>query len=63
MYILESELKVRVEGQEPMRFTPGQALIEPQNPNMQAFNVADGYSRVLVVYLGAEEAQNMVATQ
>lgn len=63
VYILEGELEVRVEGQEPMRFTPGQAFMEPQNTSMQAFNVADGPTRVLVVYSGAEDAQNMVATQ
>ena len=63
VYILEGELEVRVEGQEPMRFTPGQAFMEPQNTSMQAFNVADGPTQVLVVYSGAEQAQNMVAAQ
>ncbi len=63
VYVLEGELEVRVEGQEPMRFTPGQAFMEPQDTTMQAFNVAEGPTRVLVVYSGAEDQQNMVATQ
>ena len=63
VYVLEGELEVRVEGQEPMRFTPGQAFMEPQDTNMQAFNVADGITKLLVVYSGAEDHQNMVPTQ
>lgn len=60
VYILEGELEVRIEGQEPIRFTPGQAFVEPQDTSMQAFNVADGPTQVLVVYSGSEEGQNMV---
>lgn len=60
VYILEGELEVRVEGQEPVRFTPGQAFVEPQDTEMQAFNVADEPTRVLVVYSGSENGQNMV---
>ena len=63
VYVLEGELEVRVEGQEPMRFTPGQAFMEPQDTTMQAFNVAEEPTRVLVVYSGAEGHDNMVATQ
>ena len=60
VYVLDGELEVRIEGQEPMRFTPGQAFVEPQDTTMQAFNVADGPTRLLVVYSGAEDGQNMV---
>ena len=62
VYVLEGELEVRIEGQEPMRYTPGQAFMEPQNTSMhmQAFNVADGPTELLVVYSGAEDGQNMV---
>ena len=60
VYVLEGELEVRVEGQEPMRFTPGQAFVEPQDTSMQAFNVADGPTKLLVVYSGSEDGQNMV---
>ncbi len=63
VYVLEGELEVRIEGQEPMRFTAGQAFVEPQDTTMQAFNVADGPTRLLVVYLGAEDHQNTVATE
>ena len=61
--VLEGELEVRVEGHEPMRFTVGQAFVEPQNINMQAFNVADGPTKLLVVYSGTEGGKNMVVTQ
>ena len=63
VHVLEGELEVRVEGQEPLRFTPGQSFVEPQDTTMQAFNVADGPTRLLVVYSGAEDQPNMVATQ
>jgi quercetin dioxygenase-like cupin family protein len=63
VYVLEGELEVRIEGQEPMRYTTGQAFMEPQNTSMhmQAFNVADGPTTLLVVYSGAEDGQNMVS--
>ena len=54
VYVLEGELEVRVEGQEPMRFTPGQVFVEPQNATMQAFNIAEGPTKLLVVSIGAE---------
>jgi quercetin dioxygenase-like cupin family protein len=54
VYMLEGELEVRVDGADPIRMNPGQAFVEPQNRNMQAFNVADGPSKVLVVTMGAE---------
>ncbi len=41
-------------GAESRRMLPGQAFVGPQNRNMQAFNVADGSSNVLVVTMGAE---------
>lgn len=60
VHVLEGELEVRIEGQEPMRFTAGQAFVEPQDTTMQAFNVADGPTKLLVVYSGAEDGKNMV---
>jgi quercetin dioxygenase-like cupin family protein len=54
VYMMEGELEVRVDGAEPIRMLPGQAFVEPQNRNMQAFNVADGPSKVLVVTMAAE---------
>jgi hypothetical protein len=33
---------------------PGQVFVEPQNRNMQAFNVTDGPAKLLVVIMGAE---------
>ncbi len=54
VYMLEGELEMRVDGADPYRMLPGQAYVEPQNRNMQAFNVADGPSKVLVVTMAAE---------
>lgn len=62
VYVL-GELEVRVKGQEPMRYTPGQAFVEPQDTDMQAFNVADGQTKLLVVYSGAEGGQIMTASE
>ena len=63
VYVLEGELEVRIEGQEPMRFTPGQAFVEPQDTDMQAFNVAAGPTKLLVIYSGADGGKNMIASQ
>ena len=54
VYVMEGELEVRVDGADPIRMMPGQAFVEPQNRNMQAFNVADGPAKLLVVTMGAE---------
>jgi quercetin dioxygenase-like cupin family protein len=62
VYVLEGELEVRVAGKEPMRYTPGQAFVEPQDTDMQAFNVAAGPTKLLVIYSGAEGGKNMVAS-
>ena len=53
-YVLDGELELHIDGQEPMRFTAGQAFIEPQGTAMQAFNMADGPTQLLVVSIGAE---------
>jgi len=63
VYVMEGELEVRVDGAEPIRMLPGQAFVEPQDRNMQAFNVADGPSRVFVVTLGAEGKPATLAPQ
>ncbi len=54
VYVMEGELEMRVDGADPIRMIPGQAFVEPQNRNMQAFNVANGPSKVLVITMGAE---------
>jgi quercetin dioxygenase-like cupin family protein len=54
VYVMEGELEVRVDGADPIRMMPGQAFVEPQNRNMQAFNVASGRTKLLVVTMGAE---------
>jgi quercetin dioxygenase-like cupin family protein len=54
VYVLEGEFELRVDGGEPMPMGEGQAFIEPQNRNMQIFNVADGPGRLLVVAMAAQ---------
>jgi quercetin dioxygenase-like cupin family protein len=61
VFVLEGELEVRIKGQEPKRFMSGQAFVEPQDTDMQAFNVAAGPTKLLVVYSGAEGGRNSVA--
>jgi quercetin dioxygenase-like cupin family protein len=54
VYVLDGEVELRVDGAEPLRMAAGQVFIEPQDIPMQAFNVADGPTRMLVVSIGAE---------
>lgn len=54
VYVLEGEVELRVDGAEPQRMASGQVFIEPQDTPMQAFNVAAGPTRMLVVSIGAE---------
>jgi len=63
VYVMEGELEVRVDGADPIHMIPGQAFVEPQNRNMQAFNVANGPTKVLVVTMGAEGQPTAVDPQ
>jgi quercetin dioxygenase-like cupin family protein len=54
VYVLEGEFELRVDGGEPMPMGLGKAFIEPQNRNMQIFNVGDGPGRLLVVAMAAQ---------
>ena len=54
VYVLEGELEVQVADGEPYRIAQGQAIIEPQNRTVQAFNVADGPTKILVVAMAAQ---------
>ena len=54
VHVLEGEVELRVDGAEPMRMATGQVFIEPQDVPMQAFNVAEGPTRMMVVSIGAE---------
>ena len=63
VYVLEGELEVRPEGGEPYREAAGEAYIEPQNVMMQAFNVADGPTKILIVALGAQGQATTVAAE
>lgn len=63
VYVLEGQLEVRIKGKEPMRFTSGQSFVEVQDTDIQAFNVAAGPTKLLVVYSGAEGKPNAVASK
>jgi quercetin dioxygenase-like cupin family protein len=54
VYVLEGELEVRPESGEPYRIAEGEAIIEPQDTTVQAFNVADGPTKILVVAMAAQ---------
>ncbi|WP_159590397.1 cupin domain-containing protein [Chelativorans xinjiangense] len=61
VYLLEGEIELKSEGGEPHRYKAGEAFIEAQNRKHQAFNVADGPSRLLVVFVGEEGKPTSVA--
>lgn len=63
VYILEGEIELRSEGGQPQRYKAGQAFIESQNRKHQAFNVADGPSRLLVVFIGEAGKPTTVTAQ
>lgn len=52
VYMLDGEIEVRSEGASPQRYKAGEVFIETQNRKHQAFNVAAGRSRLLVVFMG-----------
>jgi quercetin dioxygenase-like cupin family protein len=53
VYVLDGEIELRTEGSQPQRYKAGQAFIESQNRQHQAFNAAPaGPSRLLVVFVG-----------
>ena len=54
VYVMEGEFELRTDDGEPKPMGQGQAFIEPQNRNMQIFNVGDGPGRLLVVAMGAQ---------
>ena len=54
VHVLEGEVELRVDGAEPQRMAAGQVFIEPQDVPMQAFNVAEEPTRMMVVSIGAE---------
>ncbi|MCA1370689.1 cupin domain-containing protein [Bradyrhizobium sp. BRP14] len=63
VYILEGEIELRTEGKEPHRYKAGEAFIETQNRKHQAFNVADGPSKILAVFVGAQGTPTTVAAK
>ena len=63
VHVLEGEVELQTEGGEPQRYAAGEAWVESQNRMHQAFNVADGPSRLLVVFMGEEGQPTTVAAE
>jgi quercetin dioxygenase-like cupin family protein len=61
VYVMEGEIELRSEGGEPQRYKTGEAFIEAQDRRHQAFNVADGATRLLIVFVGEEGKPTTVA--
>ena len=55
VYVMEGELEVQVADGEPYPIKQGQAIIEPQDTTVQAFNVADGPTRIIVVSMASQD--------
>jgi quercetin dioxygenase-like cupin family protein len=54
VYVMDGEIELKSEGGEPQRYKTGEAFIEAQDRKHQAFNVADGTTRLLIVFVGEE---------
>jgi quercetin dioxygenase-like cupin family protein len=54
VYVLEGEIELKSEGGDTHRYKVGEAFIETQNRKHQAFNVAEGPSKILAVFVGEE---------
>lgn len=63
VHVLEGEIELRSEGGSPHRYKAGESFIESQNRKHQAFNIADGPSRLLVVFIGEAGKPTTVAAQ
>jgi quercetin dioxygenase-like cupin family protein len=63
VYVMEGEFEVQVDGAERISMPQGQGVIEPQNRNMQVFNVGDGPGKLLVVAMGATGQPNQAEPQ
>lgn len=61
VYVLEGEIELRTMGDAPQRYKAGEAFIESQNRQHQAFNVASGQSKLLVVFVGEAGKPTTVA--
>lgn len=63
VYVMEGELEVVTEGGQPRLYKAGEAFLESVNRWHQAFNKADGQSRILVVFIGEEGKPTTIASQ
>lgn len=61
VYVMEGEIELKSEGGIPHRYKAGEAFIEAQNRKHQAFNLADGPSKLLVVFVGEQGQPTTVA--
>jgi quercetin dioxygenase-like cupin family protein len=63
VYVLEGEIELRTDGGEPHRYKAGEAFIEAQNRQHQAFNIAEGVTSLLVVFVAGEGQPTTVAAE
>jgi len=63
VYVLEGEIELRTDGKQAQRYKAGDAFIESQNHKHQAFNVANGPTRLLVVFVGEAGKPTTIAAQ
>ncbi len=62
VYVLEGELELR-QGEVVRRFKAGEALIEPLDSQVQAFNTGTVPTKVLVVHVGSTGVESIVRDQ
>jgi quercetin dioxygenase-like cupin family protein len=63
VYVMEGQLEVKTEGGEPRNYKAGEAFLESVGRWHQAFNKADGESKILVVFIGEEGKPTTIASQ
>jgi quercetin dioxygenase-like cupin family protein len=63
VYIMEGEVELRTEGDEPHTYRAGDAYIESLNRDHQLFNIGDTPVRALVVFVAEEGEPTTVAAE
>lgn len=61
VYVMEGEVELRTEGDDPQRYAAGEAWIESQGALHQAHNVGETPAKLLIVIIG-EEGQPATVT-
>ncbi|WP_119305005.1 cupin domain-containing protein [Dongia deserti] len=63
VYVMEGELEVVTEGDEPRHYKTGDAFLESVDRWHQAFNKGSSVTKILVVFIGEEGKPTTVASQ